>query len=45
MGDIAQLDLSNDELFSTTRAVRKRLDLERSPMRFTTCIGMPAMRR
>jgi len=29
MGDIAQLDLSNDELLSTTRAVRKRLDLER----------------
>ena len=24
-----QLDLSNDELLSTTRAVRKRLDLER----------------
>ena len=29
MGDIAQLDLSNDELLSTTRAVRKRLDFER----------------
>ena len=26
----AQLGLSNDELLSTTRAVRKRLDLERS---------------